>query len=184
MPHSFNVLTALSLAALVTAVPPSFGNKPALGKRDFGNFQLWTENQSWDWQFTQTMTYTEGSTEYGSTVSTTESQPTTELSAVPSDSPTSASESSTEQPSSPATSDQQGYLDAHNSFRSQHGASDLVWSDTLASAAQQWADRCQFVHSGGTVGPYGENLASGTGDFPVSEAIKLWTDEVGEYLLD
>ena len=46
-------------------------------------------------------------------------------------------------------------LNAHNDFRAQHGAAPLTWSDTLANAAQSWADRCVFEHSGGAVGPYG-----------------------------
>lgn len=46
-------------------------------------------------------------------------------------------------------------LNAHNSFRAQHGAAALKWSDTLAAAAQKWVNRCEFKHSGGAVGPYG-----------------------------
>ena len=52
-------------------------------------------------------------------------------------------------------SDIDQYLSAHNSIRAQHGAADLTWSDTLASAAQKWADGCAFKHSGGSLGPYG-----------------------------
>lgn len=52
-------------------------------------------------------------------------------------------------------SDISQYLSAHNSVRTRHGASDLTWSDTLASVAQQWADGCKFTHSGGSLGPYG-----------------------------
>jgi uncharacterized protein YkwD len=46
-------------------------------------------------------------------------------------------------------------LSAHNSVRAQHGAAALTWNNTLADAAQQWADGCKFVHSGGSLGPYG-----------------------------
>lgn len=96
---------------------------------------------------------------------------------------------------SPGDIDQ--YLSAHNTVREQHGAVDLTWDDTLASAAQNWANGCKFQHSGGTLGPYGgrhlfrvvtlwcithylpaENLAAGTGNFDIPTAIKLWTDEV------
>jgi len=81
-----------------------------------------------------------------------------------------------------STSDIDQYLSGHNTVREQHGAVDLTWNDTLASAAQQWANGCKFEHSGGSLGPYGENLAAGTGsDFDIAAAIKLWTDEVSEY---
>jgi len=79
-------------------------------------------------------------------------------------------------------SDIDQYLSAHNTVRAQHGAAALTWSDTLASAAQKWADGCVFKHSGGSLGPYGENLAAGTGgSYDIAAAIKSWTDEVSEY---
>ncbi|KAK7694568.1 hypothetical protein QCA50_001754 [Cerrena zonata] len=86
--------------------------------------------------------------------------------------------------SSGATSDSdiQQYLAGHNSIRAQHGAAPLTWSDDAASKAQTWANNCVFQHSGGTLGPFGENLAAGTGDsYGIAEAIKSWTDEVSEY---
>ncbi|KAG7085346.1 hypothetical protein E1B28_002912 [Marasmius oreades] len=72
-------------------------------------------------------------------------------------------------------------LNAHNSFRAKHSAAPLKWSNTLAAAAQKWVNRCQFQHSGGAVGPYGENLAAGTGGFNGVAGVKLWTDEASEY---
>ncbi|KAI0815183.1 CAP domain-containing protein [Irpex lacteus] len=87
-------------------------------------------------------------------------------------------------PSSGATSgsDIQQYLSAHNTVRAQHGASALTWSDNLASKAQQWANNCVFQHSGGSLGPFGENLAAGTGSsYGIASAVKSWTDEVSEY---
>ncbi|TEB39194.1 PR-1-like protein [Coprinellus micaceus] len=72
------------------------------------------------------------------------------------------------------------YLDGHNLVRRDHGAAALTWNDTLASAAQRWVDGCKFQHSGGAVGPYGENLAAGT-NLGIRAAIKLWTDEVSQY---
>jgi hypothetical protein len=56
-----------------------------------------------------------------------------------------------------SASDIQAYLDAHNTLRAKHGAAPLTWSDTLATYAQNWANRCVFEHS---AGPYGENLVS------------------------
>ncbi|TCD63996.1 hypothetical protein EIP91_004698 [Steccherinum ochraceum] len=79
-------------------------------------------------------------------------------------------------------SDISAYLSAHNTVRAQHGAAALTWSDNLASKAQQWANGCVFQHSGGTLGPFGENLAAGTGtSYGIAAAIKSWTDEVSEY---
>jgi pathogenesis-related protein 1 len=52
-------------------------------------------------------------------------------------------------------SDISQYLSAHNTVRAQHGAVNLVWNNTLANAAQQWANGCKFQHSGGSLGPYG-----------------------------
>ncbi|KAF8807576.1 PR-1-like protein, partial [Phlegmacium glaucopus] len=81
-----------------------------------------------------------------------------------------------------SSADIQAYLTAHNSVRAQHGAVPLTWSDTMASKAQQWANGCVFQHSGGTLGPYGENIAAGTGsDYDIAAAIKSWTDEVSQY---
>ncbi|KXN89858.1 Protein PRY2 [Leucoagaricus sp. SymC.cos] len=83
---------------------------------------------------------------------------------------------------STSSSDIQAYLSAHNSVRASHGASALVWSDELAGKAQQWANNCRFQHSGGSLGPYGENLAAGTGSsYGISDGIKSWTDEVSDY---
>ncbi|EKM59284.1 uncharacterized protein PHACADRAFT_86217, partial [Phanerochaete carnosa HHB-10118-sp] len=69
----------------------------------------------------------------------------------------------------------QAYLDSHNSIRSQHGASPLTWSDDLASSALSWAEGCQFTHSDGALGPFGENLAAGTGSFTTSAAVDAAT---------
>jgi len=81
-----------------------------------------------------------------------------------------------------SVSDINQYLSAHNTVRAQHGAVNLIWNNTLASAGQQWANGCKFKHSGGSLGPYGENLAAGTGSgFDIAAAITLWTDEVSEY---
>ncbi|KAL5535348.1 hypothetical protein ACEPAF_3442 [Sanghuangporus sanghuang] len=74
------------------------------------------------------------------------------------------------------------YLSSHNSIRAQHGASPLTWNNTLAAAAQKWSDGCVFQHSGGSVGPFGENLAAGTGDaYGITSAVTSWTNEVSEY---
>ncbi|KAJ7800188.1 PR-1-like protein [Mycena olivaceomarginata] len=82
-----------------------------------------------------------------------------------------------------SNADVQAYLNGHNSVRAQHGAVNLVWNNTLAAAAQQWADGCVFAHSQGQLGPYGENLAAGSpaSSFPISAAIQAWADEASDY---
>ncbi|KAH6917210.1 PR-1-like protein [Coprinopsis sp. MPI-PUGE-AT-0042] len=75
----------------------------------------------------------------------------------------------------------QEWLDAHNTVRAEYGANPLTWDKDLETAAQNWAQRCVFEHSKGKVGPYGENLAAGTGSFPISNAVKSWAHEVVEY---
>jgi pathogenesis-related protein 1 len=54
-----------------------------------------------------------------------------------------------------SVSDIDQYLSAHNTVRAQHGAVNLIWNNTLASAGQRWANGCKFEHSGGSLGPYG-----------------------------
>ncbi|KAL0957571.1 hypothetical protein HGRIS_001356 [Hohenbuehelia grisea] len=84
--------------------------------------------------------------------------------------------------SASSNSDEDRYLAAHNPFRAQHGAGGLSWSDDLAGKAQQWANNCKFQHSGGSLGPFGENLAAGTGNqYNIESAIKLWTNESKDY---
>lgn len=78
-----------------------------------------------------------------------------------------------------SNADIQAYLTAHNSIRAQHGAAPLTYSQDLAAKAQGWANGCVFKHSGGSLGPFGENLAAGTGSgYAIPQAIKSWTDEV------
>jgi uncharacterized protein YkwD len=72
-------------------------------------------------------------------------------------------------------------LGAHNNFRAQHGAKPLIWNDRLASKAREWAQKCAFKHSGGSLGPFGENLAAGTGAFSIDDAVQGWKDEASDY---
>ncbi|KAJ2928781.1 hypothetical protein H1R20_g8314, partial [Candolleomyces eurysporus] len=109
---------------------------------------------------------------------TTPPRPTT--TAAPPPSTTAASNGGSTGSGSTSGGDIADYLAGHNTIRRNHGASDLTWSDELASAAQRWANNCEWKHSGGAVGPFGENLAAGT-NLGIRAAIKLWTDEVSEY---
>lgn len=103
----------------------------------------------------------------------------------------SSTTSSNSQPTDPSgggasQSDISTYLAVHNTLRrsvwnTTSTAFDLTWSDTVASVAQRWANKCVFEHSNGTLAPYGENLAAGTGDFGIQPAIQLWSGEEHSY---
>ncbi|KAK4500858.1 hypothetical protein PRZ48_009050 [Zasmidium cellare] len=79
-------------------------------------------------------------------------------------------------------------LKAHNVHRQNHSACDLVWDDTLANAANDWAQVCTFAHntypitlplgsslltSPSTIGGggYGQNIALGNPDTSISISI-------------
>ena len=53
----------------------------------------------------------------------------------------------------------QDHIVAHNKRRCLHGSSDLVWSRSLETAAQKYADKCIFEHEMPPL--YGENLWAG-----------------------
>ncbi|KIJ69953.1 hypothetical protein HYDPIDRAFT_104623 [Hydnomerulius pinastri MD-312] len=73
------------------------------------------------------------------------------------------------------------YLYAHNLVRSAFHAQPLVWSTDLASKAQEWASACQFAHTEGQLGPYGENIAAGTGNFTVAHAMKMFMEDIASF---
>ncbi|EIW77340.1 PR-1-like protein, partial [Coniophora puteana RWD-64-598 SS2] len=78
--------------------------------------------------------------------------------------------------------DQQTYLKVHNAERAKHGAKALTWNATLATKAQQWANKCHFEHSGGSLACIStENLAAGTGDYTITDAINGWDNEESQY---
>ncbi|KAI3807847.1 hypothetical protein L1987_23783 [Smallanthus sonchifolius] len=76
----------------------------------------------------------------------------------------------------------QDYLNAHNAARAQVGVGNMVWNPTLAAYAQNYANQrigdCNLIHSGG---PYGENLAKGSGQFTGTSAVNLWVNEKAFY---
>ena len=85
--------------------------------------------------------------------------PTTPKPTAPKPTPTTIHEQATPTPAgSTSASDIQAYLSAHNDMRAKHGAKALTWSNELASKAQEWANKCVFEHSGGSLGPYGGRL--------------------------
>ncbi|KAG8364179.1 hypothetical protein BUALT_Bualt19G0100100 [Buddleja alternifolia] len=79
----------------------------------------------------------------------------------------------------------QNFLDAHNNARAQVGVQPLVWNDTVANYALQYANQrsadCNLQHSGG---PYGENLAGGSGELSAVDAVGLWVGEKSFYNYD
>ncbi|KAG8364181.1 hypothetical protein BUALT_Bualt19G0100300 [Buddleja alternifolia] len=79
----------------------------------------------------------------------------------------------------------QDFLDAHNNARAQVGVQPLVWNDTVANYALQYANQrsadCNLQHSGG---PYGENLAGGSGELSAVDAVGLWVGEKSFYNYD
>ncbi|KAD5317938.1 hypothetical protein R6Q59_033267 [Mikania micrantha] len=81
-----------------------------------------------------------------------------------------------------AQNSQQDYLDAHNAARAQVSVGNMVWNTTVAAYAQSYANQrigdCNMVHSGG---PYGENLAEGSGTFTGTAAVNLWVNEKTYY---
>ncbi|KFY91217.1 hypothetical protein V498_05571 [Pseudogymnoascus sp. VKM F-4517 (FW-2822)] len=71
---------------------------------------------------------------------------------------------------------QRAILETHNFYRKEHNASALAWNRTSAAFAADWAEACEFEHSGG---PTGENLAAG---YPNATAsIDAWGTERDEY---
>lgn len=70
-------------------------------------------------------------------------------------------------------------LAEHNAKRALHGVSNLSWDDTLATYAQNYADKydCSgsLTHSGGQ---YGENLALG---YTVTGSVDAWYSEGDSY---
>lgn len=65
----------------------------------------------------------------------------------------------------------------HNYYRANNNAAAVTWSTTLATYAQNHADQCVFVHSGG---PYGENLAEGSYT-NYDYYVYLWYHEMSSY---
>jgi uncharacterized protein YkwD len=75
------------------------------------------------------------------------------------------------------------FLDTHNVIRAAHNATALQWSADLAQKAEFWADQCQFKHTNGVLSNelYGENIAAGTGDFPITAAVASFVADEGQY---
>lgn len=79
---------------------------------------------------------------------------------------------------------EQTFLEFHNFVRSGWYAQPFNWSTTLTTKAQQWASGCRFEHTNGQLGPYGENIAAGTGNFTPSDAMEMFMAGLGESSYD
>jgi uncharacterized protein YkwD len=75
---------------------------------------------------------------------------------------------------------QAAYLASHNTLRAKHNATELVWNQTIADLGASWASKCNFQHSGGTLGRLGENLAAGIRQ-NATQAVQMWIDEEKDY---
>lgn len=75
-------------------------------------------------------------------------------------------------------------VNQHNVWRSKYHAPPLVWDDTVAHYAQQWADT--LARSGALAhrpdNKYGENLWRGSvGSFPMTAVVDDWGNEGNHY---
>ncbi|QCD84233.1 basic form of pathogenesis-related protein 1-like [Vigna unguiculata] len=72
----------------------------------------------------------------------------------------------------------QDFLDEHNKARKEVGVKPLVWDETLVAYGKNYVESkkktCAFEHSNG---PYGENLAQGSGDLSGVDSVKTWVAE-------
>ncbi|KAF8580607.1 PR-1-like protein [Ramaria rubella] len=107
----------------------------------------------------------------------TENPVSSSSSSAPSASPSVSSSAAAASPTGSLSPSAAAYLDPHNALRAQHSVPPLNWSTELAAAAQTWASKCEWAHSNGTVGAYGENIAAGTGDFNATSAVAAWAAE-------
>ncbi|QCD84234.1 pathogenesis-related protein 1A-like [Vigna unguiculata] len=81
-----------------------------------------------------------------------------------------------------AQSSSKDFLDEHNKARKEVGVEPLVWNETLVTYGQNYVNSkkktCEFEHS---MGPYGENLAMGYGEFSGRDSVKMWVGEKPNY---
>jgi hypothetical protein len=76
----------------------------------------------------------------------------------------------------------QEILDAHNSYRTEVGVSELTWNEGLADEAGAYSNQLsstgKFEHSGTK---YGENLWRGGKDISFTQMAGSWGNEKGAY---
>ncbi|KAK1359144.1 Basic form of pathogenesis-related protein 1 [Heracleum sosnowskyi] len=83
---------------------------------------------------------------------------------------------------SQAQNSNQDFLDAHNAARSLVGVGPMTWDANVAEYASNYTKtrtvNCSLIHSSG---PYGKNLAKGTGSFSGTAAVNMWVAEKSDY---
>ncbi|XP_017233021.2 pathogenesis-related protein PR-1 type [Daucus carota subsp. sativus] len=81
-------------------------------------------------------------------------------------------------PSSLAQTSPQDFVDAHNAARAADGVGPIVWDETVAKYARNYArkigPKCLMQHSGG---PYGETLFRGGGEATAKEIVDYHASE-------
>ncbi|KAI3958059.1 hypothetical protein MKW98_020701 [Papaver atlanticum] len=74
------------------------------------------------------------------------------------------------------------FLAPHNAARAEVNVAPLVWNETVATYARNYANQltgdCTLVPSGG---PYSENLALGSGALSTSDVEQLWLGQKSNY---
>ncbi|KAF5335844.1 hypothetical protein D9758_016702 [Tetrapyrgos nigripes] len=70
-------------------------------------------------------------------------------------------------------------IDLHNTNRAKFGAGPVTWNGDIAAGVQDYANKCVFQHSG--TNGVGENLAAGSGDFTMQNAMDSWMNEASKY---
>ncbi|KAI3880914.1 hypothetical protein MKW92_005553 [Papaver armeniacum] len=83
---------------------------------------------------------------------------------------------------SKAQTSPEDFLAPHNAARAEVNVAPLVWDETVATYARNYANQragdCTLVLSGG---PFGENLAWGSGALSTADAVQLWVGEKSNY---
>ncbi|KAL1956147.1 hypothetical protein VTO42DRAFT_7582 [Malbranchea cinnamomea] len=74
---------------------------------------------------------------------------------------------------------EEAILTTANRYRSEHGAPDLTWNDTLATRAADWARQCRWRYN---FSPSGETLARGFNS--ANEAVESWGNQRDRYDFD
>jgi len=70
-------------------------------------------------------------------------------------------------------------LSVHNRERAAVCVSNINWDPSIAAIAQSWANGCSFQHS--MRQGYGENIASGSSGYSMTDLTNLWANEKSSY---
>ncbi|GMI70595.1 PATHOGENESIS-RELATED GENE 1, pathogenesis-related gene 1 [Hibiscus trionum] len=83
---------------------------------------------------------------------------------------------------SQAQNSPQDFLNPHNAARRTVNVGPMIWDEKVATYARDYANKrkgdCRLMHSGG---PYGENIAWGSGDLSAKGAVDMWVGERQRY---